>query len=164
MILRRYTYALLMLVAVPSMAQQPLIFDVSTVVMGPQRLETLWVFAEGKWSDAGPDVGTNSTDIHCYQRFGFCEVASALASSRLASVSLSIFDILRWDASEMIAVDSSPLCLVNTLRIDFAAKKVSMSSASKGETRTEICKNLVASMPPTAFLTGSGSEAEQKKK
>jgi len=146
------------------MAQQPLIFDVSTVVVGSQRLETLYAFASGKWSDAGPDVGIDSTDIHCYKRFGFCEVASASNSFKLASVSLSSFDILRWDASEMIAVDSSAICVVNTLRFDFAAKKVSISSASKGETRDKLCTGLTPSMMATAFLTGAIGETEQKTK
>jgi len=146
------------------MAQQPLIFDVSTVVVGSQRLETLWAFAEGKWSDAGPDVGKNSTDIHCYKRFGFCEVASASNSFKLASVSLSSFDILRWDASEMIAVDSSPICVVNTLRFDFAAKKVSLSSTSKGETRDQFCTGLTTSITATTFLTGALGEPEQGKR
>jgi hypothetical protein len=146
------------------MAQQPLIFDVSTVVVGSQRLETLWAYAEGKWSDAGPNVEINSTAIHCYKRFGFCEVASASSSSRLASVSLSSFDILRWDTNEMIAVDSSPICLVNTLRFAFSAKKVSTSSASKGETRDKFCKDLTPSTTATAFLTGAIGETERKKK
>jgi len=158
MILVRCAYALLLLIAVPCAAQQPLIFDVSTVVAGSQRLETLWAHAEGKWSDAGPEVAPNSTEIHCYKRFGFCEVAVASASktSRLASVSLSIFDILRWDTSEMIAVDSSPICVVNTLRFDFAAKNVSISSASNSETRDKFCKELTASDLATAFLIGLG--------
>jgi hypothetical protein len=146
---------LTLLKALPCVAQQPLIFDVSTVVVGSQRLETLWVFAEGSWTDAGPDVGINSTDIHCYKRFGFCEVATASSFSRLASVSLSTFDILRWEANEMIAVDNSPTCVVNTLRFDFAAKKVSLSSTSKGETQYKFCKDLTPSMIATVFLNGT---------
>jgi hypothetical protein len=145
------------------MAQQPLIFDVSTIVVGSPKFETLWAYAVGKWSDAGPDVGKISTEIHCYKRFGFCEVASASTSFRLASVSLVSFDILRWDTSEMIAVDSSPICLVSTLRFDFAAKKVSISSALKGETKDKFSKNLTPSMTATAFLTGANGETEQKK-
>lgn len=160
----RSAHALLLLGVLPCAAQQPLIFDVSTVVIGSQKLETLWAYAEGKWSDAGPDIGKDSTEIHCYKRFGFCEVASASSSIRLASVSLSTFDILRWDTSEMIAVDSSPICLVNTLRFDFAAKKVSISSASKGEIRDMFCKALTPSMMATAFLTGAIGQTEQKKK
>jgi hypothetical protein len=152
MVLFRCAYALLLLGALPCAAQKPLIFDVSTVVVGSQRLETLWAFAEGKWSDAGPNVGINSTDIHCYKRFGFCEVANA-STNGLAFVSLTSFDILRWDASEMIAVDSSPICMVNTLRFDFAAKKVSLSSTSKGETRDKFCTGLTPSMMATTFLT-----------
>jgi hypothetical protein len=162
MVLVRCAYALLLSGALPCMAQQPLIFDVSTVVIGSQRLETVWAYAEGKWSDAGPDVGINSTDIHCYKRFGFCEIASASSSSKLASVSLVSFDILRWNASEMIAVDSSPICLVNTLRFDFATRRVSISSTSKGETQARLCKDLTPSMSATAFLIGASREVEQK--
>jgi hypothetical protein len=156
MVLFRCTYALLLLGALPCAAQKPLIFDVSTVVVGSQRLETVWAFAEGKWPDAGPNVGMNSTDIHCYKRFGFCEVANASTSSPtpgLASVSLTSFDILRWNASEMIAVDSSPIGVVNTLRFDFAAKKVSLSSTLRGETRDKFCTGLTPSMTATTFLT-----------
>jgi len=66
-----YTYAFLLLGALPCRAQQPFIFDVSTVVVGSQRLETLWAYAVGKWSDAGSDAQTNSTEIHCYITFRF---------------------------------------------------------------------------------------------
>jgi hypothetical protein len=152
MVLFRCTYALLLLAALPCAAQKPLIFDVSDVVVGQERLATSWIFAAGQWSDAGANVGANSTEIHCYKRFGFCEVANA-STNGLAFVSLSSFDILRWDASEMIAVDSSPICMVNTLRFDFAAKKVSLSSTSKGETRDKFCTGLTPSMLATTFLT-----------
>ncbi len=141
--------------ALPCTAQHPLIFDVSTVV-GAQKLETVYAYAAGKWSDAGDHVTMSSTEIHCYKRLGFCEVANAILVGGLASVNLASFDILRWDTSEMIAVDSSPTCVVNTLRFDFAAKKVSISSASKGETRDKYCKNLSPSDTATAFLTGKG--------
>ena len=164
MVLFRCTYALLLLGVFPCAAQKPLILDVSTVVVGSQRLETLYAYAMGKWSDAGDRVGINSTEIHCYKRFGFCEVAGASTSFGLASVSLTSFDILRWDASEMIAVDSSPICVVNTLRFDFRAKNVSLSSASKGEQRDKFCTDLAPSATATAFLTGAAGDSEQKKK
>jgi hypothetical protein len=147
----------------PCVAQHPLIFDVSNVVVGSQKIETLYAYMMGKWSDADDNVGKNSTEIHCYKRFGFCEVASGSTFFGLASVSLTSFDILRWDTSEMIAVDSSPICLVNTLRFDFAAKKVSLSSTSKGETRDKFCKDLTPSDTATAFLTGGIGEIKQKK-
>ena len=130
MVLFRYISATVVSGTLACMGQRPLAFDVSTVVVGPQKLETSWAYASGKWSDSGPDVGVNSTEIHCYKRFGFCEVASASASAKLAEVNLTSFDILRWDATEIIAVDSSPICVVNTLRFDFAAKKVTIGSTS----------------------------------
>jgi hypothetical protein len=135
-------------------AQEPEILDVSVVVVGPQRVETLWAYAMGKWSDAGKDVGTNSTQIQCYKRFGICEVASAYSFARQAWVNLDTFDILRWDGREMISVDSSPACTVNTLRFDFVSKRVSISSASKGETKNGLCKEVISATAHTAFLIG----------
>jgi hypothetical protein len=139
-------------------------YDVSTVVVGSQKLETPWAYAAGKWSDAGNKVGLDSTEIHCYQRLGFCEVASASSVLGEAFVSLTTFDILKWDTSELITADSSGLCVMNTLRFDFAAKKVSISSTSKGETRIEACKRLTPDMTATAFLTGAISDIGQKNK
>ena len=155
---------LLVVGSFPCMAQHPLIFDVSTVVAGAQHIETLYALASGKWSDGGDKVGINSTAIHCYQRFGFCEVATALIFGT-ASVSLDSFDILRWDTRELIAIDSSAVCVVNTLRFDFIAKKVSISSASKGEEgRNKLCAELTSSLKTTAFLTGALNDNEPKKK
>ena len=161
----------MLLLAAPAMGQEPQILDVSDVVAGAQRLETRYAYATGKWSDAGKDIGTNSTEIHCYKRFGFCEVANAYSLGTQAWVNLDSFDILRWDDKEMLAVDSSPICVVNNLRIDFAARKVSISSTSKGETKDKLCDAVAADAQKTAFLTGLkdelkriDAEAKQKKK
>jgi hypothetical protein len=160
----RFVFAVLLLAPLPCVAQHPVIFDVSTVVVGSQRVNTLWAYASGKWSDADPDLGLDSTEIHCYKRFGFCELANASSLSRVASVGLFTFDILRWNASEMVAVDTSPLCVMNTLRFDFPAKKVSIRSTSKGETRDKVCRDPAAPTMATAFLTGAVRDSEPKTK
>jgi len=92
-----------------------------------------------------------STEIDCYERFGFCDEADATYLNSQAGASLTNFDILRWDKRELIAVDSSPICVVNTLRLDFAAKKVTITMALKGETKDPFCKGVQAT---TAFLGG----------
>ena len=99
-------------------------------------------------------TAVQSAEIHCYKRFGFCEVASAdsIGGPNGVYVSLNSFDIVRWDKQEMIAVDSSPICLVNTLRADFQKHKVTLSSKSKGETKDKMCEHTET---PTAFLGGS---------
>jgi hypothetical protein len=133
----------------------PLIFDVADVVVGPQRIETTWAYAVGKWSDAGDNVAVNSTQIHCYKRFGFCEDADAYVAFGKAVVNANSFDILRWDSKELIAVDNSPICMVNTLRFDFAAKTVTLSSALKGDKLAlsdPVCKAIGDLR--TAFLEG----------
>jgi hypothetical protein len=126
--------------AVPVAAQKPIIFDVSNVVVGAQKIQTLYLFAEGKWSDAGEHIGAISTQIHCYKSLGFCDVASVEWNGAETFVDLTTFDILRWDSQEIIAVDSSPICIVNTLRADFVTKRVTLSSSDKGITTDPFCK------------------------
>ena len=138
--------------------QTPEMLSVSQVVVGAQRTETLWSHAMGKWSDADDHVAVMSTEIVCYERFGFCDEADANYLDSQAGVMLTSFDILRWDKRELIAVDSSPICVVNTLRFDFIAKKVTITSASKGETKDKFCKDEKST---TAFLGGVNDEAKR---
>ena len=126
--------------AVPVAAQKPIIFDVSNVVVGARKIQTLYLFAEGKWSDAGEHIGAASTQIQCYKSLGFCDVANAFETFGEANVDLTAFDILRWDSREIIAVDSSPICIVNTLRVDLVTKRITLSSSDKGVTKDPLCK------------------------
>lgn len=144
-----------------SQNQTPVILSESPVVAGAQKTETRFVHAVGKWSDADDHVALYSTEIHCYERFGFCEEADATFYDGEAGVTLNSFDILRWDKHELIAVDSSPICVVNTLRFDFAAKKVTITNALKGETKDPYCKNIKAT---TAFLGGVEDEVKKRSK
>jgi hypothetical protein len=138
--------------AIPVAAQKPVIFDVSEVVVGAQRIPTTYLFAVGKWSDAGDHVGGSSTSIQCYKALGFCDVANAHSFDGEASVELVSFDILRWDSSEIIAVDSSAICVVNTLRVDLHTKRITLSSSDKGVTKDPFCKG--SDKVPTAVLWG----------
>jgi hypothetical protein len=125
---------------VPAAAQKPIIFDVSDVVVGAQRIPTLYLFAEGKWSDSGEHIGAASTQIQCYKSLGFCDVANAFETFSEANVDLTAFDILRWDSKEIIAVDSTPICIANTLRVDLVTKRITLSSSDKGVTKDPFCK------------------------
>ncbi len=142
---------------IPAAAQKPVVFDVSNVVVGAQKIQTLYLYAAGKWSDAGDHAGPLSTDIRCYKTLGFCDVASALLEefSGTTIASLDTFDILRWDNNEIIAVDSSPVCIVNTLRVDLITKIITLSSTFKGATKDSYCKEKDwTDKPSTAFLWG----------
>jgi hypothetical protein len=164
---------LLMLVAAPAIVQAqdqtPEILSVSQVVAGAQRTETLFAHAMGKWSDADDHLAVYSTEIDCYKSFGFCEEADATYFVGQAGATLNSFDILRWDDRELIAIDSSPICVMNTLRFDFAAKKVTITTSLKGATKDPSCKDTKTT---TAFLGGvkdqikkdikKGKESENK--
>ena len=67
-------------------AQKPVVYDVSNVVVGAQRIPTLALFASGKWSTAGESTGTLSAEIHCYKSLGFCDVADAFTTASSANV------------------------------------------------------------------------------
>ena len=120
----------------------------------------------GRTSDPDPNAGTTSTNVRCYKRFGLCEVANAYSLGGQAWVNLSTYDILRWDSRELIAVDSSPICIVNTLRADFAKKKVTMSSTLTGEKGMPMpngkgyCDTYGADLK-TAFLGGLKDELKK---
>jgi len=149
---------LLSAIFVNAQDQTPEILSVSQVVAGAQRTETLYAHAVGKWSDADEHLAVMSTEITCFERFGFCDEADATYYDGQAGATLNSFDILRWDTHEIIAVDSSRLCVVNTLRFDFAAKKVTITMALKGETKDRFCKDTKAT---TAFLGGVKDEIKK---
>ena len=149
---------LLSTTVVQAQDQTPEILSVSQVVAGAHRAETKFAHAVGKWSDADDHLAILSTEIDCYERFGFCEEADATYFDGRAGVNLSSFDILRWDNRELIAVESSPICVVNTLRFDFAAKKVTIASSLKGETKDPACK---LAKDTTAFLGGAKDQIKK---
>jgi hypothetical protein len=139
--------------------QTPFIFSESDVVVGPERIETRFLYAAGFWSDADKTLSALSVAIHCYKRFSFCEDAEAVPGG---GVSLNSYDILRWDSRELIAVDSSPICVVNTLRFDLVAEKVSASSVHKTDklaSKDPFCKDLAI---PPAFLGGPHDKINQQ--
>jgi hypothetical protein len=154
----------LFLACIANAQMHPEIFDVSDVVMGAQRLPTRYLYAAGAWSDASEMENAFSVQIECYKRVDLCNVAQAVLVGRgpgSVGVTLDGYDILRWDEQEMLAVDSSPICVVNTLRADFVAKTVTISSAKKGTALAEkdpYCKGVDQS---TAFLV---NHAEVTKK
>src|ERR1700730_13119484 len=82
--------------------ETPWIFGTpSEVVVGAQRLETLYTHAIGKWSNVD-NVGIDSTEIECFKRFGFCHEANAHSYDGQAWGNLTTYDILRWHSKELI--------------------------------------------------------------
>ena len=146
--------------SIPTMAQHPDTLAVSDVVVGPQKLETRYALVIGKWSwNLGSNVSIDSTEIHCYKAFGFCEVATAYTEYKMLWVNLDTFDIVRWDDDEMIAV-SSGYCIEETLRLDFVAKRVSLSEALISEKKSHrSCRKVTVN--PTGFLIGLRDEEKQ---
>lgn len=145
--------------AVPVTAQTPTIFDVSNVVVGANKIPTLQLFAEGKWSDAGENDGAASTQIFCYKSLGFCEVANAHWSDWVgsgANVNLTTFEIQRWDSNVIIAEEDSPTCIsygvVTTLSADLKTKIITLSYSDNGAKKIAFC--MASGKHSTAVLWG----------
>lgn len=78
--MKQFTLILTMLLPSPltfAQGQTPFILDVSEVVAGAQKTETLYAYAVGRWSDADEHLAVWSTEIQCYEHFGFCVEADA---------------------------------------------------------------------------------------
>ena len=144
--------------------QFPAVFgEPSWVVVGTQKIETLSTWATGKWSDAEEKLGVMSAEIHCYKKLSFCEETEAIVVIGPAQVKMTELDILRWDDSELIAIDSAPTCQVNTVRFDFRTKQVSHSVASKGSSSGLSNQGWCGFVKPTTKLLGGGSKYEPLK-
>ena len=127
-------FTVLFLASTTHAQKHPEIFDVSDVVIGAQRLPTRYLYAAGAWSDASEIENALSVQIECYKRIDLCNVARAVVAGQgpgSVGVVLDAFDILRWDEREMLAVDSSAICVINTIRADFVAKTITINSAKK---------------------------------
>jgi hypothetical protein len=135
--------------------KHPEIFDVSDVVFGAHKLDTTYLYAAGAWSDASERENAMSVQLQCFKRIGYCAVAEPVVVGEgpgSVGAMLDGYDILRWDEREMIAVDSSPICTVNTIRADLIAKTITISSAkkaTKSANQDPLCKEVDQS---TAFL------------
>ena len=146
--------------AIPVAAQTPTIFDISNVAVGANKIPTLYLFAEGKWSDAGENDGAASTQIFYYKSLGFCEVANAHWSGWTgsgANVSLTTFEIQRWDSNVIIAREDSPTCIsygvVTTLSADLKTKRITLSYSDNGVKNIAFC--MASGKHSTAVLWGS---------
>jgi hypothetical protein len=137
----------------PKAGPHPEEFQIVNVVVGAKRIPTFWFHAAGKWwpdvdSADSPLVGPISAEIRCFKAFEFCErVGAIIAPGPHTVVVVQDFDVLRWDSTEIIAVDSEETCDVLTLRIEFSKERVSLDRAPKGN----VCPGEIAS---TSFLEG----------
>jgi hypothetical protein len=128
--------------------KHPEIFDVSDVVLGTHKLDTTYLYAAGAWSDADEIKNALSVHIECFKRIDYCSVAEPVVVGKgpgSVGVSVDGFDILRWDDREMIAADNTPICVVNTIRADFIAKTVTISSGKKATKLADedpVCKHV----------------------
>jgi hypothetical protein len=142
--------------------ETPGAFDLSDVVVGTKHIQTKYLFAEGKWSDADSHASLMSTEVHCYKALGFCDEATAVyvpVGQGQASVFTNQYDILKWDDSELIGTSALD-CVDYTLRVNFITKQVSRTMAPKATPKANHDPSCHG-RESTGFL--SGLESEKRK-
>jgi hypothetical protein len=147
-------------------AQTPAVFDLSDVVVGTKQIDTTFFLTIGKWSDASrcsdeAKVFTPSTEIHCYKAFSFCDEANAISVRGQPSLDTTSYNILRWDAKEIVAVNSEAPCIEDTLQVDFDARRVTATRALKHKPNDPWCKTFSTKDERVAFLEGMKEELEK---
>jgi hypothetical protein len=88
--------------------------------------------AVGKWTspnDATDKPFPAEVQIDCFD--SSCIVATAEYYMGHPHVSIQYLQVLKWDKNGIVAVDSSPTCMTNTILINFADRSISLSASLK---------------------------------
>ncbi len=95
-----------------------------------------WVSVNGVWRPDNPtkknELVEAVTELSCYRHGGkdlvgteaFCLQAMALAPNGLLDVSTNWLKVIQWDATQIIAVDDSSICLTSQTIFDLKRKTV----------------------------------------
>jgi len=95
-----------------------------------------WVSVNGVWRPDNPtkknELVEAVTELSCYRHGGkdlvgteaFCLQAMALAPNGLLDVSTSWLKVIQWDATQIIAIDDSSICLTSQTIFDLKRKTV----------------------------------------
>ena len=89
--------------------------------------------ATGKWEpDPKPtnEVIPQETQIDCFKASHFCMEAIAEIYFGHPHVSVTYFDIMRWDTNGILATNEAA-CMTNTLQINFADKSIRRTDSQK---------------------------------
>lgn len=124
-------------------------------------------FATGEWAAADPKVEPpfpSETEIDCFKNNTTCVEATAEIYFGQPHITLSYFQVIRWDKDGIIATDSSGICMTATMQISFADKHISSTHAVKqlDEKTNEACKFFQAGETEEDIFILKGSERWRK--
>jgi hypothetical protein len=119
-----------------------LVITLFTMPLSAQKIERPIYFtfdsggfsATGKWVPADPKdkaAFPSETEIDCEKRRMSCVEATAEYYYGHPHVSVSDFQVIKWDEHGIIAVSSSGVCMTNTILISFAEKSVTETDSMK---------------------------------
>ena len=118
--------------------------------------------ATGNWAVADPSVKAplSETEIDCFKNSKTCVEATAEYYMGHPHVSVNYLDLVKWDEDGIIATDSSGSCMVVTLQISFADKRISSTHSVKqlDDETEKACKFFGAGETEEDIFVLKGSE------
>jgi hypothetical protein len=123
--------------------------------------------ATGDWIAIDPKVKPpypSETEIDCFKNNLTCVEATAEFYMGHPHVSLSYFQVIRWDDDGIIASDSSGVCMTVAMQISFAEKRISSTHSAKqlNDKTKDACKFFQADNTEEDIFVLKGSERWRK--
>ena len=92
--------------------------------------------ATGNWIPANPKdepAFASETEIDCFKQSMSCVEGTAEFYMGHPHITLEYLQVLKWDNDEIIATDSTGICMTVTIHVTFAEKRI---SSLKGQLKT----------------------------
>jgi hypothetical protein len=105
-----------------------------------------YVSAKGTWVIEGDSQASplQTTKIICEREFMRCTSATAQVNERSLHVNVDIYEVVSWEKTRIVFVDSAPTCTNYVFTIDLSTKAVSGLRKKKpsGESAPSDCNTL----------------------
>jgi hypothetical protein len=150
------------------------LFIVCATLAQPQRSNTIYFnydkgsfTATGNWIPANPKdkpAFVSETEIDCFKQNMSCVEGTAELFMGHPHITLEYLQILKWDNDEILATDSTGICMTVTMQITFAEKRISSTHAMKrlDQETKEACKFFQADQTQVDIFVLKGSEQWNK--
>ena len=125
--------------------------------------------AEGSWVPADPKdhaANESETELDCEKQTGECIEATADEYAGHPHISVTYFQVVKWDSNGIIASNSDAVCVSRTISVGFAAKHISDMREAKvlSDEKQKACQALgiPANDSWTFLVKNSKSWAEER--
>ncbi len=121
------------------------------------------LYAVGRWVPTDPKEKSpfpSETEIDCNRQTKTCIEATAEFYSGHPHISITHFEVLKWDGNGIVASSSSGICMTQTVLVSFPDKSISNTHSIKklNREKLEACRAIGASEASTDLFVVKNSQ------